>query len=47
MHVYQPGKKRCRNKTPAHTINVQSLMASVGELQVLTLHQFDTCRSQS
>jgi len=31
-----------RNKTPAHTINVQSLSN-----KWLTLHQFDTCRSRS
>ena len=38
-------EEKRRDKTPAHTINVQSLMPSVGEPQVvdnLTLHQFDS-----
>ena len=41
-------EERRRDKTPAYTIDIQSLMASDGDLrQWLTVHQFDTCRSQS
>jgi len=41
-------EERRHDKTPVYMINVQSLMASVSESHKwLTIHQFDTCQSQS
>jgi len=37
VHISTKQKERSRDKTPAHTINVQSLMASVGESQVVDI----------
>jgi len=35
-HVHQPEERR-RDKTPAHTVDIQSLMASVGESQMVVI----------
>jgi len=46
IHLQQPRRKTTRQNVYAH--NVQSLTALVSEPHVhLTVHQFDTCPSQS
>jgi len=45
VHTSIKQEERRHIKTPMHTINVQSLMTSVGKSQVAD--QFDTCRSWS
>ena len=46
MQIYQPRRKMC-NKTSVHTIDVQSLRASVGEWQLVDITPVWHCQSQN